>query len=138
MSENKQTVSNYIEGFNTSDHPKILACLTDDVEWEIPGLFHAVGKQAFDQEIENDAFEGRPVVTIHRMAYEMPDKEVRNGDIIEWINKDRVPHTATSDAGGFDATLGPGETVRTPVARTGRFEVICKFHLGMRTVLVVH
>ena len=78
------------------------------------------------------------VVTVHRMAYELPEKEVRSGDIIEWVNKDRVPHTATSDAGGFDATLGPGETVRTPVTRTGRFEVICKYHLGMRTVLVVH
>lgn len=70
MSENKQTVSTYIEGFNNSDHKKILSCLTDDVEWEIPGLFHTVGKQAFDQEIENDAFEGRPVVTIHRMVEE--------------------------------------------------------------------
>jgi plastocyanin len=78
------------------------------------------------------------VVTIHRMAYELPTKEVHSGDIIEWYNKDRVPHTATSDAGGFDATLGPGETVRTPVTRTGRFEVLCKYHLGMRTILVVH
>ena len=77
-------------------------------------------------------------VTIDGMAYELPDKEVRTGDIIEWVNQDRVPHTATSDAGGFDATLGPGETVRTTVTRRGRFDVICRYHLGMRTVLVVH
>jgi plastocyanin len=77
------------------------------------------------------------VVTIHRMAYELPEKEVHPGDIIEWVNEDRVPHTATSEAVGFDATLGPGETARTPLTRTGRFEVHCKYHLGMRTVLVV-
>lgn len=78
------------------------------------------------------------VVTIDRMAYELPNKEVRTGDIIEWVNQDRVPHTATSDAGGFDATLGPGEKVRTTAPRSGRFEVICRYHLGMRAVLVVH
>src|SRR5688500_11185743 len=75
------------------------------------------------------------VVTIHRMAYELPEKEVHTGDTIEWINKDSVPHTATSDAGGFDVTLGAGETVRSPVSRTGRLDVFCKYHLGMRTVL---
>jgi ketosteroid isomerase-like protein len=70
MSANKQTISTYIEGFNDSDHAKILACLTDDVEWVIPGFFHAVGKEAFDKEIENDAFEGKPLVTIQRMVEE--------------------------------------------------------------------
>ncbi len=77
------------------------------------------------------------VVTIHRMAYELPDKQVHIGDNIEWVNQDSVPHTATSDAGGFDVTLGAGESVRSPVARTGRLDLFCKYHPGMRTVLVV-
>lgn len=70
MTENKKTVASYMEGFNKSDHLQILACLTEDVEWEMPGAFHLVGKQAFDKEIENEAFVGKPVVTTTRMVEE--------------------------------------------------------------------
>jgi ketosteroid isomerase-like protein len=70
MTENKKTVASYMEGFNKSDHQQILACLTEDVEWEMPGAFHLVGKAAFDKEIENEAFVGKPVVTTSRMVEE--------------------------------------------------------------------
>jgi ketosteroid isomerase-like protein len=70
MSENKRTVARYMDGFRTSDHELILSCLTDDVEWEIPGLFHVAGKEAFDREIENDAFVGSPTITVTRMTEE--------------------------------------------------------------------
>jgi ketosteroid isomerase-like protein len=70
MSRNKQTVEQYIEGFNQGDHAQILACLTDDVEWLMPGTFRLTGKLAFDQEIENDAFTGKPIVTITRLVEE--------------------------------------------------------------------
>lgn len=53
MSENKRTVEKFLEGFRNSDHQQILSCLTDDVEWEVPGMFHLTGKDAFDQEIEH-------------------------------------------------------------------------------------
>lgn len=70
MSENKKMVERYMDGFNKSDHAQILGCLTDDVEWVIPGMFHGVGKAQFDHEIENDAFVGRPTVTVSRMTEE--------------------------------------------------------------------
>ena len=70
MTENKKTVASYMEGFNKSDHEQILACLTEDVEWEMPGAFHLVGKEAFDKEIENEAFVGKPIVTTTRMVEE--------------------------------------------------------------------
>jgi ketosteroid isomerase-like protein len=70
MSQNKKTVEQYIEGFNSGDHAEILATLTDDVEWLMPGTFHLTGKPAFDREIENDAFTGKPVVTISRLVEE--------------------------------------------------------------------
>jgi len=38
MTRNKETVDKYMYAFGRSDHEKILSCLTDDVEWEIPGL----------------------------------------------------------------------------------------------------
>lgn len=70
MSPNKNTVQKYIDGFNKSDHGQILSCLTDDVEWFMPGFFHLAGKEAFDQEIENAAFTGSPTVKITRMIEE--------------------------------------------------------------------
>jgi len=70
MTENKRIVEKYMDGFNKSDHEQILSCLTEDIEWEMPGAFHLVGKNAFDKEIENDAFIGRPVITIKRMVEE--------------------------------------------------------------------
>ena len=66
----KQTVARYLDGFNRGDHAQILACLTDDVEWEVPGMFHIHGQQAFDKEIENEAFVGRPVITTTRLVEE--------------------------------------------------------------------
>jgi uncharacterized protein len=70
MTANKQTVNKYMEGFGRSDHAQILSCLTDDIEWEIPGAFHLRGKKAFDKEIENEAFMGSPTITITRMTEE--------------------------------------------------------------------
>ena len=70
MTENIKTIEKYIDGFNKSDHQQILSCLTDDVEWVLPGVFHLVGKEEFDKEIENPAFEGRPIIVVTRMIEE--------------------------------------------------------------------
>ena len=70
MSQNKQTVQRYMEAFTRSDHAEILSCLTDDVEWVIPGAFHVTGKIAFDKEIENDAFVGSPAIKVSRVTEE--------------------------------------------------------------------
>ena len=70
MSQNKATVQAYMEAFARSDHPGVLSCLTDDVEWLVPGAFHLHGKKAFDREIENPAFVGRPAITVGRLTEE--------------------------------------------------------------------
>jgi ketosteroid isomerase-like protein len=70
VSENKRTIDRYIDGFRNGDHAQVLSCLADDVEWEVPGAFHIVGKVAFDKEIENPAFTGRPTITTSRMTEE--------------------------------------------------------------------
>lgn len=81
MSMNKTTIQQYIDGFNKLDHAQILDCLTDDVEWIMPGFFHHVGKVAFDKEIENPAFSGTPVITITRMTEER-DVVVAEGKVL--------------------------------------------------------
>lgn len=67
---NKQIVETYMDGFRTTDHEKILSCLTDDVVWEMPGFFHHKGKEAFDKEIENPNADGHPTITILRLVEE--------------------------------------------------------------------
>jgi uncharacterized protein len=70
LSANKRAVLAYVEGFRTGDHGAILDLLTDDVTWEMPGDFSITGKDAFDKEIENEAFTGKPTLTVIRMVEE--------------------------------------------------------------------
>jgi ketosteroid isomerase-like protein len=86
MSLNKKTVRKYIDGFNKSDHAQILSCLADDIEWLMPGTFHLAGKDAFDQEIENDVFTGSPTVEITRLTEEH-DVVIAEGTVrVAWKN----------------------------------------------------
>ena len=70
MTANKQTVETYMDGFRQGDHAQILACLTDDVEWLIPGAFQARGKDEFDAQVENEGFVGRPDIRVSRLIEE--------------------------------------------------------------------
>jgi uncharacterized protein len=63
-------VERYFEGFRRGDREMILTCLTDDVVWDLPGYAHLEGKAAFDQEIENPDFVGRPHLAVDRMVEE--------------------------------------------------------------------
>lgn len=69
-SHNKATVRQYMDAFNRLDHAAILSCLTDDVEWVFPGLYHHYGKEAFDREIENADSLGPPLITVSRETEE--------------------------------------------------------------------
>jgi ketosteroid isomerase-like protein len=69
-SARRRAVRAYFDGFRTGDHGAILSLLTEDVTWEIPGFFDISGKEAFEAEIENPAFEGHPKLTVHRLVEE--------------------------------------------------------------------
>jgi ketosteroid isomerase-like protein len=99
MSTHKDIVEKYIEGFRRSDHSQILSCLTDDIVWEIHGHTTLEGKDAFDGEIENEAFEGRQTLRIDRL--------VEEGDTV----------VAT---GGGSMTRQDGETLSSSSARRSR------------------
>lgn len=70
MTNQKQTVEKYMEGFRSTDHAKILSCLNDDVIWEMPGYFYHEGKKAFDKEIESPNADGHPDISIIRLVEE--------------------------------------------------------------------
>lgn len=68
----RDLVAEYFDGFRTSDHPRILATLTDDVEWLIHGHRTTRGKAEFDGEIENPAFTGSPELDVQRIYEDGP------------------------------------------------------------------
>ena len=59
-----------MDGFRESNHEKILACLAEDVAWYMSGFINIQGKEAFDKEIENDYFEGKPSIQVFRLVEE--------------------------------------------------------------------
>ena len=70
LSENKQTVERYLEGFRRTDHEQILSCLTDDIVWTVFGAFRLQGKEAYDAAIEGPGFVGGPELQVVRMVEE--------------------------------------------------------------------
>ena len=70
ITRNKATVTRYMDAFGRSDHAAVLACLTDDVVWEIPGWFAVRGRDGFDKHIEGDGFTGRPEISVTRLVEE--------------------------------------------------------------------
>ena len=76
------------------------------------------------------------VIVVDTMAYGPMPTGVRAGDIIEWVNRGILEHTATARDGRFDLDLKPGATVRMK-ATAGTVEVYCKFHPTMVATLVV-
>jgi ketosteroid isomerase-like protein len=96
MSRNKETVHAYMDAFRRSDHAAVLSCLTDDVEWVMPGLFHLVGKEAFDREIENDAFVGSPLIQVSRLTEER-DVVVAEGTVRSARRQGGYLHAAFCD-----------------------------------------
>ena len=77
-------------------------------------------------------------VTIEGMRFQPQTLTVSSGDTIVWVNKDLVPHTATSKAGGFDSqTIQADESWKYTAGTKGEFAYICAFHPAMKATLRV-
>jgi len=70
VSPNKQTVQTFFDAFAKSDLAVIHSCLSDDIEWLIPGAFHGTGKSALDEQIDPGAIAGDPTISVSRMTEE--------------------------------------------------------------------
>jgi ketosteroid isomerase-like protein len=79
-SQNKETVHAYMEAYARWDHAAILATLTDDVVWFIPGALRLEGKEAFDAEIEGKGNAGPPQISVDRLIEE-DDVVVAEGQV---------------------------------------------------------
>jgi plastocyanin len=77
-------------------------------------------------------------VTIDASRFEPASLTVTAGDTVVWINKDIIPHTATSQTGAFDSgelPLGQSWTYRP--TQVGEFAYVCAFHPTMKATLLV-
>ena len=81
MTENKRTVQKYMDGFRTTDREAILSCVTEDVVWEIPGLFRSEGRAAFADHIVEPGFDGHPIIEVSRMTEE-DDVVIAEGTVL--------------------------------------------------------
>jgi len=73
------------------------------------------------------------------MKFQPEDLTVISGDVVVWINKDLVAHTATaSNAGGFDSALiAPDKSWRFTARKKGDFPYVCTYHPTMTAMLHV-
>ena len=85
MTANQQTIEAYMDGFRSTDRAKILSCVTDDVEWLIPGAFHAHGKAEFADHIVAEGSGGDPVITVSRL--------IEEGDVVVAEGAVRAPRS---------------------------------------------
>ena len=92
MSENKITVERYMDAYRRLDHEAILECVSDDVEWLMPGAFHTHGKLELDEQIESDCYSGNPEIVVLRLT-EQAHVVVAEGSV-------KIP---TADGGKMDA-----------------------------------
>lgn len=77
-------------------------------------------------------------VLIEGMRFQPEGLTVATGDTVVWINRDMVPHTATSASGRFDSNeIAPGKSWTHTVRATGEFAYICSYHPLMQAVLRV-
>jgi len=77
-------------------------------------------------------------VTIEGMRFQPEMLTVERGDTIVWVNKDIVPHTATSTSGGFDSKdIQVDESWKFTIRKMGDFAYICTFHPTMKAMLRV-
>ena len=87
--DQRAIVDAYMDGFRASDHTGILRCLTDDVVWRIHGHRTTQGKGEFDDEIENEQFEGKPQLVV--------DRTFEDGNVVVVTGEGRGVHRESGD-----------------------------------------
>lgn len=79
------------------------------------------------------------VVEIHGLEFIPATIAASPGDTISFVNKDVMPHTATSDSGAWDSgTIEAGEEWTLDVEAGFGGDFACTFHPSMTGVLSVN
>ena len=77
-------------------------------------------------------------IAIVDFDYDPASRSVPVGTTVRWVNEGEIPHTVTSEAGGFDSGLivAGAESVRT-FAEPGTFDYLCTLHPEMTGTITV-
>jgi plastocyanin len=78
-------------------------------------------------------------VTIDASSFSPASVTIRPGDTVEWVNKDVIPHTATSTAKDeFDSgVIAAGKSWRRTFKTAGDLPYACTFHPSMKGRVLV-
>jgi len=79
-------------------------------------------------------------ITVEIKGYDFAPRDltVFAGATITWVNRDDVPHDATSEAGGWGIDiLNPGQEGTLAFDEPGTFDYLCRIHPYMKAKLVV-
>ena len=77
-------------------------------------------------------------VTMDGMRFEPRVLTVAAGDVVQWVNKDVVAHTATSKTGGFDSgRVAAAKSWSLTTSAKGSFAYVCTLHPPMTGRLIV-
>lgn len=99
-------------------------------------LFISAAAAALVKAISARAHNGTVHVTIENMAFQPETIEVRAGETIEWVNKDRVPHTATV-RDKWEVLIAPGKAGTKLVGTGDDGDYLCRFHPNMTGKIVI-
>ncbi|HEX8240853.1 MAG TPA: hypothetical protein VF574_14040 [Allosphingosinicella sp.] len=75
-------------------------------------------------------------IVVDKMKFGAVPPDLRAGDVILWVNRDLFRHSATARDGSFDVDLPPRASGRTRVGRKGAIPFFCRYHPGMKGVLL--
>ena len=76
-------------------------------------------------------------IVIDKMKYGPLPANLHKGDAIIWANRDFIQHSATAADHSFDLNLPAGKAGKIVLTKTGSIPFVCRYHPGMRGVLVV-
>jgi len=81
---------------------------------------------------------GGPKGVIDGTQFQRLDITIKEGDTVEWENRDPFPHTATASDGAFDSKeIAPGKTWSYTAKVKGDIAYFCTLHPTMKGVIRV-
>ena len=76
-------------------------------------------------------------IVLDKMKFGSLPANLHKGDTIIWANRDFIQHSATAADHSFDVILPAGKAGKTMLTKTGSIPFVCRYHPGMRGVLLV-
>jgi plastocyanin len=76
-------------------------------------------------------------VTIDKLVFAPAEVNAKVGDVIEWINKDALLHTATATNGDWNVDIAPNQHAQVELKKAGTADYFCKLHPNMKGRVVV-